>query len=316
MAKIEAANALKRLTNHPQDHGFGLPPSDARVIAAEKFLAKEADKFDRIKALQELRAAEKFLAKEADKFDRIKALQELRAAAWQAASAALAACEGYLRHNVPGNCALEDAKEVEPKLNKGEAGLLDAIENRRRRCRELRADLARISAAPFPSSHAKAQMREIVEHAATRGAPSVSLLVEYDRREIGWPMTQLRSDVRGGEHPALAFAEVPDTVALFAWLHRDALIAALDVEIDTEADDKAALSHEARQKAEAEVQADLLAVERDEAALVWQAMAQSLPCEHRSDCSPVAILGVTLVTTPRADALPSTSPGQSWDLRR
>ena len=55
----------------------------------------------------------------------------------------------------------------------------------------------------------------------------------------------------------LAFAEIPDTVALIAWLHRDALIAALDREIDTEADDKAALSHEARQKAEAEVMGDL-----------------------------------------------------------
>jgi hypothetical protein len=82
---------------------------------------------------------------------------------------------------------------------------------------------------------------------------------------------------------------------------------AADAEIDTEADDAAALSHEARQKAEAEVLGDLLAVERDESALVWQAQAQSLPCEHRGDISPVALLALRLVTTPRAD-LPPTSP--------
>jgi len=60
---------------------------------------------------------------------------------------------------------------------------------------------------------------------------------------------------------------------------------------------------------------DLLAAERDEAALVWQAQAQGLPVEHRADISPLAILQVRLVTTPRADAA-ETSPGYSWPLRR
>jgi hypothetical protein len=73
------------------------------------------------------------------------------------------------------------------------------------------------------------------------------------------------------------------------------------------------LSHEARQKAEAEVMGDLLAVERDECALVWQAQAQGLPCEHRADVSPVALLGLRLVTAPRA-GMPATSPGHAWDI--
>ena len=46
----------------------------------------------------------------------------------------------------------------------------------------------------------------------------------------------------------------------------NALLARLDALISEEADDPAALTHEARQKAEAEVMGDLLAVERDEAA--------------------------------------------------
>src|SRR5882757_590493 len=68
-------------------------------------------------------------------------------------------------------------------------------------------------------------------------------------------------------------ASIP--VALDPWLRRDALIAALDGEINTEADDGCALSHEQRQQREAEVMGDLLDIERQEAALVWQAQSQS-----------------------------------------
>jgi hypothetical protein len=38
--------------------------------------------------------------------------------------------------------------------------------------------------------------------------------------------------------------------------------------------------------------APLLAVERDEAALVWRAMDERLPVEHRADCAPQSILQV------------------------
>ena len=44
-----------------------------------------------------------------------------------------------------------------------------------------------------------------------------------------------------------------------------------------------------RQQREAVVLGDLLAVERDEGALVWQALAQNLPVEHRNDINPVAL---------------------------
>jgi hypothetical protein len=142
-------------------------------------------------------------------------------------------------------------------------------------------------------------MRALIETLAMRGAPSVSDLIEHDR-QIVWPMQRVQSSVYNVETPAIAFAEVPD-IALVAWLHRDALIKKLDAEIDAEADDAAALTHEARQKAEAEVMGDLLAVERAESALVWRAMDERLPAEHRADCAACAILGVQLITVPRAE---------------
>jgi hypothetical protein len=207
---------------------------------------------------------------------------------------------------VPGNCQIAEIEIEPPKLLKGET-TLDAIERLRRRGRELKADLHRIRSAPFPSTYAKQRMREQIE-ALAQGAPSVSRLVELDG-PLEFQTQRLTSEVRG-ERLSLAFTEVPDPVALVAWLHKDALIAALDREIASESDDKSALSHEARQKAEAEVMGDLLAVERDESWFVWQAQAQGLPCEHRGDISPLALLGLRLVTTPRAPDGPS-SPSQA-----
>jgi hypothetical protein len=97
---------------------------------------------------------------------------------------------------------------------------------------------------------------------------------------------------------AVGFSEQPDALAVVAWLHRDALIARLNAEIDSESDDKAALSHADREVRAAEVQADLVEVERVEAALVFDAWSKGLPVEHRGDISPVALLGVRLVTVP------------------
>jgi hypothetical protein len=119
-------------------------------------------------------------------------------------------------------------------------------------------------------------------------------------------MTGVQSTIHNAQ-AAVGFAEAPDTVALFAWLHSDALVAALDRAIDEEADDPNALSHSEREKREAEVLADLLENERSEAALVWAALAQGMPCEHRGDCSAQTILQCRLVTVPTRDA-PGSSP--------
>jgi hypothetical protein len=90
-------------------------------------------------------------------------------------------------------------------------------------------------------------------------------------------------------------------------------LAALDREIASEADDKAALTHEARQKAEAEVMGDLLAIERQEASLVWRAQSENLPVEHRPDCSPLALLGLRLIAAAGNGAAGSSS-AHSYDV--
>ena len=139
MDRINAENALRRLTDHPQDFGHNLKPDNPTVIAAQRTLGKlTAD------------------------FERLKQLQEVRAAAWQTASGALAAVESWLKDGRPGSTVLEAVEVEPPKLAKGE-DVLSGVERLRRRGRELKADLARISAAPFPSSYAKAQMRRQID---------------------------------------------------------------------------------------------------------------------------------------------------------
>ena len=68
-----------------------------------------------------------------------------------------------------------------------------------------------------------------------------------------------------------------------------------------------ALSHTDRELRTDEVMRDLLAVERDESALVWLAQSQGLPVEHRADIDPIALLGIGLVTTTNGHA-----PETSW----
>ena len=125
-----------------------------------------------------------------------------------------------MRHGVPGNTQLEAVEIEPPKLNKNE-DLLTALERVRRRGRELKSDLARIAAAPFSSAHARAKIRLEVEALAQPGEPVVCDVLERDGRLI-WPVRRQQSEVHA-ERRTLAFAEVPDTLALFAWTFKETL---------------------------------------------------------------------------------------------
>ncbi len=46
-----------------------------------------------------------------------------------------------------------------------------------------------------------------------------------------------------------------------------------------------------------------------------QAQAQALPIEHRSAISPLALLGLRLVTAARVNETPETTSGYSWSMR-
>ncbi|MBA4033543.1 MAG: hypothetical protein C0480_02910 [Bradyrhizobium sp.] len=275
--KLAAERQLQRLLASRSQHGFNLDPTDQRVGLAEETLAKATD---------DLR--------------RIRELDEVRSASWRDASATLVNVEQYLRLGRPGNTTLRDLDpRPEPKLSNGEKGLIDAIENRRRNVREAKATLHRIASACFPSSYCKMRMREMVEQIAMLGQPDIGNLLEHDRN-IVFPTQRVQSSVVGLDDPALAFTEIEHATPFAIWLGKETVIKRLDALIDSECDDKNALSHEQRERAEAEVQADVLAQERIEAALVWRGLHEGLAVSHRTDCTPVAILECEVVTAPRA----------------
>ena len=107
MTRIEAANSLKRLTDHQQYGGFGLPLDHASVKAAQRTVDKTVDEFQRLQARDVARTQ-----------------------AWREASAALATVELWLRDGRPSGVLLQDHEGEPPKMPKGE-DVLDAIERHR-----------------------------------------------------------------------------------------------------------------------------------------------------------------------------------------
>jgi hypothetical protein len=185
------------------------------------------------------------------------------------------------------------------------------LRNRRRKAQELRDELDRVERSPYPSAYCKAQARQRVEQLAERGRPDVTTLIQFDQ-DVGWPLQRVQSEVFA-EQRAIGFSQLVDPVALLAWLDPQRLIARLDAEIDSKADDKVALSHEARQTKAAELQTALLGIERQEAELIWRAMDERLPVEFRADIAPAAILGVALQTAPVVNRH-GTSAAHGYDI--
>ncbi len=173
-----------------------------------------------------------------------------------------------------------------PVLKKG-ISVPEAIEARRRRLRELAADLRAVEQTPWPSNVTKQMARAQMEELAKRGRPDVFGLVERCQ-PIEWPML-----------PATpATIELPqmirvDALALVAWALGPALVAAVEREIDEISDDAAALVAEQRMERRQQINGDMLAVEREEEALVELAEAEGITVRRRSDADPRAVLGLS-----------------------
>jgi hypothetical protein len=182
-------------------------------------------------------------------------------------------------------------QRAEPVIRKGES-LPSAIEARRRRVGELKADLKQIELAPWPSKLTKARAREQLAELAKRGRPDVFALVErFD--VIAWPTLPQRTIHTADGKGSVTLPETLDASALMAWALGPALVAAVDREIDELSDDDKALTAEMRKQRAAEISAEILAVEREEESLIEMADAQQLPIIRRTDADPRAVLGVS-----------------------
>src|SRR5258708_8415212 len=126
------------------------------------------------------------------------------------------------------------------------------------------------------------------------GAPNLFDVIDH-RDRINWPTetTRLTSMPLGAGDSQLIITTVPDTLAVLAWLHRDALIARLEGEIDRCSQDDKALSAEQRAKKSAEILSDILAAEREEETLIERMEAGGALFLRRTDADPRAVLGLS-----------------------
>lgn len=188
--------------------------------------------------------------------------------------------------------------DVEVKTRKGE-NVADAVERVRRRVRELKADLVRAERAPIFAAEAKERARAYVEDIARLAKPDVFGLVE-GRGDIRWPMLASAS-TNALMSPSGFILEVPgrihDGLALTALLHRDALLAVLDREIDAVADDANALTDADRARLTAQAVRDILATEREEEGLIALAETEGREITRRGDVDPRAVLQVYTIDT-------------------
>lgn len=150
------------------------------------------------------------------------------------------------------------------KVPKGQS-ILDTIEDRRRRLRELEAGRRAVEAAPVPSSVASARMREQIEAIARRGEPDVGRLIEGPS-EIEFARRYEQVVVQGA---GVGGVSAPDAFSLLTWLLRDQLIARLDAAIKEQSDDRHALTDEQRAERFAQIEADALAVELGRVSVNW-----------------------------------------------
>jgi hypothetical protein len=172
------------------------------------------------------------------------------------------------------------------QLRKGETAT-DAIESRRRRVRELEADFNRAKVAPQLSSTVKEREIARIEFLAKQGAPSAFAAIE-EGREVIWPTTSTNLTDQIGS------VVVPDFLAIVAHLNKAAMVEAVTREIDAMADDANALSDTARAEALAQIERDMLAIEREDAWFTRAVIAQGIiGLTYRGDTDPRALLNLS-----------------------
>jgi hypothetical protein len=280
-------NRIKNLTAPRGDGGHGLGDDDPRVRAEQKNLDLKTAELARRRELSEVRGHEQ-----------------------QVLLRLIGNCETWLRGGGrPGGTRIVafDGELPSPKAG---TDLPAAIEDRRRRLRELAADRHRVESAPFPSAGAKAKGRNQIAALGELGRLDVTALLEHGANEFGWPLKMHQITIHNSTEPLIGFIELVDFEAVLAQLVPDLLLKSLDRELNEAADDASALSDVQRQKALAVIDGDILATERVETELVWLAREKGMAVHHREDVHPLALLNLALVVA-REGSLPETDGGHT-----
>jgi hypothetical protein len=134
----------------------------------------------------------------------------------------------------------------------------------------------------------KAAMRAEVAALVEKGKPDVSPLA-YDQ-PIAWPSEQFQAGGNGA-HQYVVLTTIKDTFAFCMFVNQEAVLKALDAEIEKSNNDAGALSRDVQATRVAELQASLLQLERQQEAIIERLEGDGIPI--RRTCSdPLVLLGI------------------------
>lgn len=188
------------------------------------------------------------------------------------------------------------------------------MERYRHRQRELAADRHRVNSAAWPISVGEAAASELIARRADAGMPDLEVAIEHGRA-ISFATARLSGMVRNAQPGAIAFIEQEDAVGLICWLFGQELLEKISAGFrEIGDDDKNALDERQRAEMLATIDADSLAAERAECALIWAGDARGEVIDFRPSTSPQSALGVALRTVPRSDQPPGSSWMHAYDI--
>lgn len=196
--------------------------------------------------------------------------------------------------SVPADKMLQPVNRPPAALRKGET-IATAVERCRARISEMKRKRSEIEMAPLPAATIRENAKSEIERLAERGRPVLTAAIERGE-PIEWPRRAERLIGSNGGH-----VDQIDVLGMLAWLHRDALLAALDREIGVTADDEGALAPDQRAAAIKTIADQMDEVERDEVSFIEQAADNGSAIGHRPDISIAALLGLAdkLVSAPK-----------------
>jgi hypothetical protein len=177
-----------------------------------------------------------------------------------------------------------------PPIGQKRESTADAFERCGRRLRVLDADRRKVSAAPWHSVEAKRRALAEIDALARRGQPSVLPLIESPDDPIGWAERSCTDVVVAGR--LMGGYGDPASLPLIFWLHREALIAKINAEIEAVLDDDFALTAQQRIEQLATIDGDRLAIQRDEEHWFVAATKSGVCLLRRPDADPRALLGL------------------------
>lgn len=267
-AKNDAERRLKFLReNNPNAAGGQVPEDHPAVVEAQA-------KLDR--ATRELAKRREKLDAVSERYGRVGGLVE--------------DIERWLKA-LPADLTITEHRET-IKFKKGERAA--DVEKIRAERDALLQQLSAVRTAPRPSDQVKAAVRAQVEALAKIGKPDVTGALNHGE-EVHWPTAPLDLRLIGTEAPGVVGGSAPNALAVLAWLHKNALLAAIEAEIDANANDEAALTDEQRAAREKQLLAQILENERREEAAIVAAGGAIL---RRREADPRAVLGLADMPAP------------------